>query len=137
MPNQLVVFTLDEQQYALHLSAVQRIVRMVEVTPLPKAPEIIKGVIDMHGTIIPVLDMRKRFGLPQVETKLGQQLIIARTSARTVALATDAVSGMVERSQEHITHPEKIAPGIQYVEGVANMDGHILLIHDLDQFLCL
>ncbi|MBF8302857.1 MAG: cheW40H-4 [Candidatus Dadabacteria bacterium] len=59
--NQLVVLTLDEQRYALHLSAVERIVRVVEVTPLPKAPEIVLGVVNVQGQIIPVINIRKRF----------------------------------------------------------------------------
>jgi purine-binding chemotaxis protein CheW len=59
--NQLVVLTLDEQRYALHLSAVERIVRMVEITPLPKAPQIVLGVVNVQGRIVPIVNIRKRF----------------------------------------------------------------------------
>lgn len=59
--NQLVVFAFDEQRYALHLSAVERIVRMVEITPLPKAPEIVLGVVNVQGRIVPIVNIRKRF----------------------------------------------------------------------------
>ncbi len=100
--NQLVVLTLDEQRYALHLSAVERIVRVVEVTPLPKAPEIVLGVVNVQGQIIPVINIRKRFCLPEREMNLSDQLIIAHTSRRTVALAADAVSGVVERSEQEV-----------------------------------
>ena len=62
---QLIVFTLNEQRYALYLSVVERIVRIVRITPLPKAPEIVSGVINVAGRIIPVLDTRKRFRLPE------------------------------------------------------------------------
>src|SRR5712675_257312 len=71
MSNQLVVFALDAQHYALPLTGVQRVVRMVEVTPLPKAPEIVLGVIDVKGHIIPVMSIRNRFGLPEPETNLS------------------------------------------------------------------
>jgi purine-binding chemotaxis protein CheW len=64
---QLVVFALDEQRYALRLTAVERIVRAVEVTPLPKAPQIVLGVIDAQGRIIPVVDVRQRFRLTERE----------------------------------------------------------------------
>jgi chemotaxis signal transduction protein len=60
----LVVFTLDEQRYALHLDAVKRIVRAVEVTPLPKAPQIVLGVVNVQGKVIPVMNLRSRFSLP-------------------------------------------------------------------------
>jgi len=79
MSNQLVVFTLDAQHYALPLTRVQRVVRMVELTPLPKAPEIVLGVIDLQGNIIPVMSMRRRFGLAEPETSLSDQLIVADT----------------------------------------------------------
>ncbi len=62
--NLYIVFTLDEQRYALHLSAVERVICVVEITPLPKAPEIVLGIINVGGQIIPVIDMRKRFRLP-------------------------------------------------------------------------
>ncbi len=74
--NQLVVFTLEEQRYALYLSAVERIVRIVEITPLPKALEIVFGVINVQGQVVPVVDIRKRFRLPEREMSLSDQLIM-------------------------------------------------------------
>ena len=68
--NQLVVFALDDQRYALHLSAVDRVVPMVRVTPLPKAPDIVIGVVNVQGRVIPVINMRRRFRLPEREAAL-------------------------------------------------------------------
>lgn len=135
--NQLVVFTFDEQRYALHLSAVERIVRVVEVTPLPKAPEIVLGVVNVQGQITPVINIRKRFCLPEREMNLSDQLIIARTSRRTVALVADAVSGVIERSEQEVIAAEKVLPGIEYVEGVVKLEDGMILIHDLNKFLSL
>ena len=135
--NQLVVFTLEEQRYALYLSAVERIVRMVEITPLPKAPEIVFGVINVQGQVIPVVNIRKRFRLPEREMSLSDQLIIARISRRAVALVADAVSGVVERSEKEIVTPEEILPWMAYVEGVVKLEDGMILIHDLDEFLSL
>ena len=135
--NQFLVFTLEEQRYALYLSAVERIVRMVEITPLPKAPEIVFGVINVQGQVVPVVNVRKRFRLPEREIDLSDQLIIAHSSRRTVALVADAVSGVVERSEKEIITPEKILPGIAYVEGVIKFEDGMILIHDLDKFFSL
>jgi purine-binding chemotaxis protein CheW len=135
MFNQLVAFILDEQQYALHLTTVQRVVRMVEVTPLPKPPEIVLGVIDFQGIVIPVMSMRKRFGLSEPETNLSDQLIVADTATRTVALVVNSVTGVVERTVEDVTEAEKIAPGLQYVEGITRLEDGMLFIHNLEQFL--
>ena len=133
----LVHFNLDDQKYALFLSAVIRIIRVVEITGLPKAPEIVLGVINMHGLIIPVFDIRKRFRLPQREMQLGDQLIIASTSKRTVALLVDSVSDVIDIPEEKIIAGEKILPGLEYVEGVVKTEDGMILIHDLEQFLSL
>ena len=66
----LVVFTRDNQKYALHLSAVETIIQAVEFTALPKAPKIVNGIVNFHGKIIPVFNIRKRFNLPDKETNL-------------------------------------------------------------------
>ena len=135
MLNQLVTFILGEQQYALPLSTVQRVIRMVEITPMPKAPEVVVGVIDVQGKILPVLSMRKRFGMAEPEIGLSDQLIVADAAARRVALVVNSVTGVVERSTEEVIATEKIVPGAQYVEGIARLEGGILFIHDLARFL--
>jgi purine-binding chemotaxis protein CheW len=135
MLNQLVAFTLGEQQYALALTTVQRVVRMVEVTPLPKASEIVLGVIDFQGQIVPVMSIRKRFGLPEPETNLGDQLIVAETATRRVALVVNSVTGVLERTAEEVTETEKIVPVAQYVEGITRLEGGIVFIHNLERFL--
>jgi len=138
VPNlQLVVFALDGQRYALHLSAVERIVRAVEMTPLPKAPEIVIGVINAQGRIIPVFNIRRRFHLPEREIELSDQLIIANTARRTVALVVDTVDGVIERLSEEITPADQVLPRIEYVEGIVKLENGLVLIHDLDKFLSI
>jgi purine-binding chemotaxis protein CheW len=135
MLNQLVAFILGEQQYALLLPTVQRVVRMVEVTPVPGAPEVVLGVIDLQGKIIPVMSMRKRFDMAEPETSLSDQLIVANAGARSVALVVNSVTGVVERTAEEVIAIERIVPGAQQVEGITRLKGGILFIHDLDRFL--
>ncbi|HEX3822169.1 MAG TPA: chemotaxis protein CheW [Candidatus Sulfotelmatobacter sp.] len=135
MLNRLVAFILGEQQYALPLATVERVVRMVEVTPLPKAPEVVLGVIDLQGNIIPVMSMRKRLGIAEPEISLFDQLIVANAGARSVALVVNSVTGIVERTAEEVTDTETIVPGAQYVEGMTRLEDGILFIHDLARFL--
>jgi purine-binding chemotaxis protein CheW len=131
----LVVWTLDDQRYALPLSAVKRIVRLVEISSLPKAPSIILGVINVQGQIIPVVNVRKRFRLPEREVRLSDQLIIAFTSKQTVGVIVDTVVGVVEQTAGRIFAAEQIFPGLGYIAGVAKMDDGMVLIHDLGTFL--
>jgi purine-binding chemotaxis protein CheW len=135
MLNQFVVFGLDEQHYALPLRAVLRVVRMMEVAILPKAPDIVLGVIDVQGEIVPVMSMRRRFGRAEPEATLSDQIIVADTTSRRVALIVTSVTGVVERAAEDITKAAEIVPGSQYVEGITRLKDGLLFIHDLDRFL--
>lgn len=136
-PNQLVVFSLDDQRYALRLSAVDRVVYMVRVTPLPKAPDIVIGVVNVQGRVIPVINMRRRFHLQEREIALTDRLVIAHTARRPVALAADAVAGIIEYPGQDIVAAEDILPGAEHVEGIAKLEDGLILIHDLDRFLSL
>ena len=133
----LVLFRLDEQHYALHLPVVERVVGAVEVTPLPKAPEIVLGVINAHGQVIPVVDVRKRFRLPEREMELDDHIMIARTPKRLLALPVDSVEGVVAYPEEQVVVSEKIVPGMEYVEGVLKLPDGLILIHNLEKFLSL
>ncbi len=133
----LVIFILNEQQYALHLSSVDQIVRIVKITPLPKAPDIVYGVVNLKGKIIPVINIRKRFRLPEREIHLSDHLIIAKTSMRTVALLADEVSRVVETTASEVIESEKILAYMDYVEGVVKLEDGLILIHDLDRFLSI
>jgi purine-binding chemotaxis protein CheW len=135
--SELVVFSLDEQRYALHLAAVDRVVRVVEITPLPQAPEIVLGVVNVQGQVIPVVDIRKRFRLPEREIDLSDRFIIAQTSRRTVAIVADSVRGLAEHPEQQVIAAERILPGMGCVEGVAKCEDGMVLIHDLSEFLSL
>jgi purine-binding chemotaxis protein CheW len=136
--NQYVVFNLDRWRYGLHLSAVARVVRVVEVTPWPKAPESVLGVVNVHGEVLPVFNLRHRLRLPAREIELSDKLIIAQTANQKSALLVNAVSGVIEPSEEDIVTPEAIMPGVKYSAGMVKVeDGLILLLHDLDKFMSL
>ena len=133
----LVVFTIEGQRYGLRLSAVERVLPMVAVAPLPKAPAVALGVFNLHGQVIPVVDIRRRFGLPSRDYGVNAHLLVARTVRRTVALPVDEVLGVIEVVPEAVAAPETILPGIGHVAGIATLSDGLLFIHDLDTFLSL
>jgi len=133
----LVVFTLDGQRYALPASAVERVLAMAALSPLPQAPAIALGVINVHGRVLPVLDIRRRFGLPDRAYGLTAQLLVARTQRRTVVLPVDAVLEVTEVAPQAIIAPDTILPGIGHLAGIVALPGGLLFIHDLDGFLSL
>ena len=134
---QIVVFQLHDQRYALDLEVVERLVRIVEITSLPKAPDIVLGMIDVAGRVIPVVDIRRRFGLPARGTTLSDQIIIARTSKRSVGLVVESTLGIREVSAFNLIGAEEILPKIEYIKGVVRLSDGIVLIHDLESFLSL
>jgi purine-binding chemotaxis protein CheW len=131
------VLVFDELHVALPLPCVKRVVRAVYITPLPGAPEIVSGIVNVEGLIMPVIDMRRRFRLPEREIKVTDQILIANIGPRPVALVADAVTGIFEYAEPDIVGAETILPGLEYIDGVAKLDGGLILIHNLDRFLSL
>ena len=131
----LVIFRLAERLFALHLEAVERAVRVVDVTPLPGAPQIVVGAVDVEGRIVPVLDVCRRFGMPTREIELTDQLLLARCSSRTVALLVEGVAGVARRPRSEIVRVETVEPRTEYVEGILQLEDGMVLIHDLERFL--
>ena len=134
---QLVVFRLDERRYALPLAVVERVVRAVDVTPLPKAAPIVLGAIDVHGRVLPVLNVRRRFLMPEREIAPADWFLLAHTARHTVVLVVDASEGVVELTQAEIVLSTGIVPGLDHFPGVLRLDDGLVLIHDLDRFLSL
>lgn len=134
---QLLTFTLDEPTFALDLSVVERVVRAVAVTSLPQAPKSVLGVIDVHGTVVPVADIRRCLGLPARSVRADDRIVLARTSRRLVALVVDSVEGVQEPAGTDITTAGEVLPGSASVHGLAKLKDGLALICDLDQLLAL
>jgi purine-binding chemotaxis protein CheW len=132
---QWVVFCLDEGRYALPLAAVDRIVRAVHVTPLPRAPGIVLGAIDVQGRVLPVFNIRRRFGLPERTVDPADHFLIAHTARRTVVLVIDVAQGVFEHAATAATPATNIARELDHIRGVMQLDDGLVLIHDLEQFL--
>jgi purine-binding chemotaxis protein CheW len=92
----LVSFRLDRQLYALPLDHIERALRMVAITPVPEAPPWIAGVINLHGRVIPMVDLRQRFGQPSREPQADDRLLVVQTPERAVALMVDEVTEVLE-----------------------------------------
>ena len=130
-----VVFSLQDRHFALPLDAVTRVVRAVEITPLPDAPEGVCGVIDVQGEIVPVIDLRSRFALPRRELAIDDQFLVARTAKRVLALWVDRVSGVAVWGEGDFVDAAALVPGSRRLRGVARGEGGLMLVHDLDALL--
>ncbi len=141
--SRLLVFALGERSYALRVEVVERVIRAVEVTPLPESLPFVLGVINIQGSIVPVFDLRWRFHLPGREVVPEDSIIVARIAkpstlapeGRAVALVADEVREVIEVEDRDLLLEEGALPGLGYLEGVARLPDGLLLIQDLDAFL--
>ncbi|MBI9068209.1 MAG: chemotaxis protein CheW [Salinivirgaceae bacterium] len=131
----LITFKLANQTFALPLADVERVIQVVEMRKLPKTPKSICGIINMHGEILPVINIRLLFMLPVREIELSDQLIIATISSRKVALLVDSTHDVVEIDEEEIIKADKIMFGMKYVTGVVKLENNMVLINDIAKFL--
>lgn len=132
---QLVVFRVEEQRFALRLEVVDRVIHAVEITPLPGAPPNVLGAIDVQGRVIPVLNTRRRFQLPERDITPHDQLLLARAGDRPVALVIDEVEGVAGQASEEMTRAGDVTRGLELFHGVAGLSDGLVLIHDLEKFL--
>jgi purine-binding chemotaxis protein CheW len=135
--DQVVVFTLDGQFYALPLHTVLRVIHSIEIRHLPEAPEIIIGIINIKGRIIPVADLRKRLGLPPHEINPDDQLIIAGTGKREIAVPVDFVTGIRDLSPIQMDVANETIALAEQISGVTKLGDELVLIYDLECFLSL
>lgn len=133
----LLIFTLDAQRYALPFECVERVVQVVEITPLPGAPGVVLGVIDLQGRLVVVVEPRVRFGLPVPERQLSQQLLVARMPGRSVALLVDKVVEVAHCAPGEIVAGDPVQGAGTLVCGVLRRADGLVLIHDLARFLSL
>lgn len=134
----LVVFLLDGQRYGLDVERVERVLPQVALAPFPKAPAIVSGVFDLHGRLVPVVNVRRRFRLPERAPGVADQLLVVRSAQRRLALAVDAVEPVIHATPGELTAPDAVVPGLEFVRGIARLPTlGIIFVHDLDRFLSL
>jgi purine-binding chemotaxis protein CheW len=131
----LVIFDLGGARYGLPAAAVQEVCQAVTISPLPRAPSVIEGVIDVRGTMVPVFDVRGRFGLAPRAAGPDDHLIVARAGERPVAVRVDRALDLVRVAPDQIQAAEQLSSNLGHVAGVARLADGLVVIHDLAAFL--
>ena len=132
---QWVVFSLDGCRYALPLSAVDRILRAAYVTPLPRAPSVVLGALNIEGCVLPVISLRRRFSIPERAIGLTDQLVVVRTANRRVVLLVDGAQGVLELPAAAAVDATTITAIPGDIRGVIPLPDGLVLIHDVETFL--
>ena len=131
----VVVFAIDSVSCAVPLEATERALHMVAVSPLPGAPPILAGVINLHGSVVPVVDLRRRLGSGPRAYGLDAHLLLVKSPRRRLALSADQVVGVRTIADDSVVPSRLVAPGLGAVAGIAALPDGLLFIHDLEAVL--
>jgi purine-binding chemotaxis protein CheW len=132
---ELLIFEVGATRFGLPSADVREVLRAVTIVPLPSAPPIVEGLINLRGRIVPVLDVRSRFRLPPKPLEPSDQLIVASAGPRVVAIRTDRTGDLVRVDASQLEDARAAVPRAEYVAGVAKLPDGLVLIHDLRTFL--
>lgn len=134
---QLVSFTIDQEEFGLDIQSIQEINRMVEITRVPNSPEFVSGVINLRGKVIPIIDLRKRFGFPSKESDRNTRIIVVELSGMVVGFVVDSVSEVLRIPKNITEPPPSIVAGIgsEYITAVAKLENRLLILLDLERIL--
>jgi purine-binding chemotaxis protein CheW len=133
----LAVFQVDDQRYGLEVQTVERVLPVVAIPELPGAPEVVRGAVNVRGRVIPVVDLRVRFGQPARALRLSDHLLLVRTRRRRLALLIAEAQGVVSVPREALTPMEPAIAGAGHVKGIVPLPDGLLLLQDLDAVLSL
>jgi purine-binding chemotaxis protein CheW len=134
---QVVGFRIGREMFGLPIAMVREIVRVPEITSVPNAPDYIEGVINLRGRIIPIVDLRKRFGQKSSEPNKKNRIIVVELGARAFGLIVNSASEVLRLSPSEIEEPRNVFQEgeLDYVTGVGKLNGRLVILLDVNRIL--
>lgn len=133
----LLVFTVTDDEYGCDINRVNEVRRIRKITRIPQAPGFIEGVIKLRGKVIPLIDFRKRLGLPSIEHGKATRIIIAHIGKRVLGFIVDTAREVLTLSGDQVEPPESVFEEVAFLQGVGKVPGRMILIVDLENLLTL
>ncbi|MBU1078470.1 MAG: chemotaxis protein CheW [Spirochaetes bacterium] len=134
---QLVVFTVKEVEYAININSIFQIIKYTEISPLPHAPMFIKGVINLRGKVIPVVDLRERFHSEAIVNTKRTRIILASIQDKEIGLIVDSVTDVIGIAGKQVEPPLPVISGLQieFIEGIAKLKNKLIIIINIHRIL--
>lgn len=134
---QLIAFQIAGETYAVPISRVHEIIRVCAITPVPRAPRHVCGVVNLRGKIVPVVDLRSRMGIASAQATDQSRIIVVESGSGSVGMVVDAVSEVVRLSAEQVQPPPILVADLEtdLVLGLGRLDGDLVILLDLDRVL--
>jgi purine-binding chemotaxis protein CheW len=135
--NQLISFIVGEEEYGLDILRVKEVIRIREITRLPRAPSFVKGIINLRGDIIPIIDLRDKFGLERQDYTAMTRVIVVDVDSRLIGMVVDAASQVVRVPADQIEPPPPIVGGlsVEFIKGVGKLDERLIILLNIDRIL--
>ncbi len=134
---QLVSFRLAQEEYGIEITKVREIILMGEITRVPQTPDYIRGLINLRSTVIPIVDLRFRFGLAKDEQTDETRIMVVNVAGKTIGIVVDAVSEVLRISQDQTAPlpPTVAGLGREYLTGLVKLESRLLILLDIDKIL--
>ena len=134
---QLVVFDLADEGYGVDISSVREIIRMQDITTVPRTPEFVEGVINLRGKVIPVVDLRKRFGFPESDVTKDTRIVVVDIGGQDIGVVVDSVTEVLRIGADAVEPPSSVitTADSEYLLGIAKLDTRLIILLDLEQAL--
>ena len=135
--NQLINFAMGDEDYGVNIQTVKEVIRHKEITRLPKAPAFVKGVINLRGDIIPIIDLRERFGMEQKDYTDMTRVIVVEVAGRSIGMVVDSVSHVLRLEQAEIEPPPPCVGKVseEYISGVGKVADKLIVLLNIDNIL--
>jgi purine-binding chemotaxis protein CheW len=134
---QLVTFSIGEEEFGVDILKVQEIIRTMEITKVPRAQDFVEGVINLRGKVIPIIDLRRRFGLDSKNHDKHTRIIVIEINNMIVGFVVDSVSEVLRIPAGTVEPPPPVVAGLEseYISGVGKLQDRLLILLDLDKLL--
>ena len=137
MEQQIVVFELANEHYGVDIASVESIVKLQSITSVPQAPGFVEGVTNLRGTVLPVIDLRKRFGLQARDTSKDNRIVVVSLNKTKVGMIVDSVSEVLRIPEETIEPAPPMVTSINssFITGIAKVEQKLIILLDLAKIL--
>ncbi len=134
---QFISFSVGDEEYGLELLRVKEVIRVREITWLPKAPSFVKGIINLRGDVIPIIDLRDKFGLEAKEATAMTRVIVVEVEGKLMGMVVDSASQVVRIPADQIDPPPPVLGGFtqEFITGVGKIDDKLIILLNSDAIL--
>ncbi|MBN1875168.1 MAG: purine-binding chemotaxis protein CheW [Anaerolineae bacterium] len=136
---QLVIFRVSDEFYGVDIAVVQEVIKLQRITAVPRAPDFIEGLINLRGTVLPVIDLRRRFGLPEQPPTKETRIVIAEIKEMSIGVLVDAVTEVLRVPESEIEPPSPLSVTMDsaFIFGIAKIPPRLIALLDLNKVLAV